>query len=638
MMRPLPLQDVVIDDSFFSARIDTARRVAIPYMWNALNDRIPGVAPSGCIANFAIAAGEKTGAFTGFVFQDSDLWKWIEGVAYSLQIHPDAALEAQADEAIALAGRAQQPDGYLDTYYIINGLEKRFTNLRDNHELYVAGHMFEAASAYWQATGKRPLLDIACRFADCIDRTFGPEEGKRRGCPGHEEVELGLARLYEATGEARYLRLAEYFLNERGQAPNVFDEEAAARGERNEQTWAGLAPNQYCQAAVPVREQTVAMGHAVRQGYLLAGMAEVGGLDGDETLLTAARRVFDNIVNKQMYITGGVGATDRGEAFSFDYDLPPERCYNETCASIALMMTAARLNRSRPDGRYGDTVERALYNGVLSGVSLDGTKYFYMNPLEVWPERCDRRQDLHVDAERQGWFGCACCPPNLLRTLTGLGQYVAAVDEDTLLIDQYIGCELRPTFGGERATVRLRSGMPWDGHVTIEVSGHAAFHLMLRVPGWASWAALTVDGKPCKAPVEDGFLCLPKRDYDGAVLTLTFPMESRFMRANRETPNYAGKAALTRGPLVYCLEACDNGPRLWNLLADPGEVWAEARPALLGGVTALCCRGIREENEGDGLYVADAPHRADAPLTFVPYYAWGNRGRGEMTVWVRTAW
>lgn len=634
MLKSLPLRDIQIDDAFFASRIGMARDTAIPYMWEALNDRIPGVAPSGCIANFAIAAGEREGKFTGFVFQDSDLWKWIEGVAYSLATHPDAELESRADGAIALAGRAQQPDGYLDTFYIINGLEKRFTNLRDNHELYVAGHMFEAAAAYFAATGKRTILDMACRFADCIDSCFGPEEDKLHGYPGHEEVELGLARLYQATGEARYLKLAAYFLNARGTKPYYFDIEAEKRGEKNVQTWTGLVPNMYHQAHLPVREQKVGVGHSVRQGYLLAGMAEVGGLSGDETLVCAADTVYQNIVNRQMYVTGGVGATHQGEAFSFDYDLPPERCYTETCASISLIMTAARLNRLQPDGRYGDTVERALYNGILSGVSLDGTKYFYMNPLEVWPERCEKRQDMRVDDERQGWFGCACCPPNLLRTLTGLGQYICARDDDTLLIDQYIASTIKADFHGTETKIRMQANFPWNGRVTLTVEQSAAIRLLLRVPAWVREYAVRLNGAPITPAVENGYMVLNRAFAAGDEITLEFPMDVRFMMACGKSPNYAGKTALTRGPLVYCLEETDNGPQLWNLSVNAGAVETCMQPDLLGGVTVLTCDGVREST-GDALYSDEPASCAAARLTFVPYYAWGNRGKGEMSVWVR---
>lgn len=636
MFHALPLKDIRITDPFFTARIDTARNTAIPYMWETLNDRVPGVAPSHCIENFRIAAGLQEGKFEGWWFQDSDLWKWIEGAAYSLATHPDAALEKTVDEAIALAGKAQQPDGYLDTYYITGGLDKRFTNLRDHHEMYVAGHMFEAAVAYFEATGKRTLLDMACRVADCFDANFGPEEGKLHGYPGHEEIELGLAKLYRVTGQERYIRLAKYFLDVRGQQPYYFDTERDARGEKP--GWSPLrhpqAPYTYHQAHKPVREQTEGAGHAVRQLYLLSGMADVGAMAGDPTLVQAADTVFQNIIHKQMYITGGVGSTHEGEAFSFDYDLPPERCYTETCASIALAMTASRLNRIQPNGCYGDTVERTLYNGILSGVSLDGTKYFYINPLEVWPERCMRRQDMHVDPERLGWFGCACCPPNVLRTLTGLGGYMFAADEDHLLVDQYIASQVSTRVGQQAVAFTLEANYPWSGHVKLTMESDAAFKLMLRKPAWAKAWSLCINGQAVDAALTDGYILLDRAFATGDVIELELPMEVRFMSASVRTPNYAGKTALMRGPVVYCLEEKDNGPQLWNLSVQPGTAMARHQPDLLGGVTAITCQGQRQDMESD-LYTEDTPAAAPQQLTFVPYYAWGNRGGGEMSVWVR---
>ena len=639
MCHSLPLQHIRIEDSFFSPRIDTARHISIPYMWNALNDAIPGVEKSGCIANFEIAAGEREGTHSGWWFQDSDLFKWIEGAAYALSSHPDAALEAQVDEAIALAGRAQQADGYLDTYYIIGGLDRRFTNLRDHHELYIAGHMFEAAAAYFEATGKRELLSMACRFADCLCAHFGPEEGKNHGYPGHQEVELGLARLYSVTGEARYLELAKYFLDVRGHKPYFYDEESQKRGEApvRDGSRHPLPPYSYHQAHKPVREQTEAIGHAVRQLYMLSGMADVGAMAGDQTLVDAADTVFSNITDRQMYITGGVGSTHHGEAFTFDYDLPPERCYCETCASIALMMTARRLCNARPHGRYGDVIERALYNGVLSGVSLDGTKYFYINPLEVWPERCERRGDMQVDPQRLGWFGCACCPPNVLRTLTGLGQYIYAADEDGVYIDQYISSSASCTFGGREITLSMNARFPWDGDVTVTLRTQqpASMKLHLRLPGWAKSARLSICGEETPLSVQDGYIVIERTFCDGDTVSLSLPMVPRFMTASSRTPNYAGKTALMRGPLVYCAEEIDNGGEIWNLCADTQCVYTVHEPDLLGGVTVLSCAGVRETACTGSLYSEEAPKTKPAVIRFVPYYAWGNRGRGEMAVWLR---
>lgn len=636
MYRSLPLKDIRITDPFFTARIDTARQVTIPYMWDTLNDRVPGVAPSHCIENFEIAAGLKQGEFHGWWFQDTDLWKWLEGVGYSLATHPDAQLEKTADAAIDLAAKAQQPDGYLDTYYIINGLDKRFTNLRDNHEMYVAGHMFEAAVAYYQATGKRKILDMACRVADCFDANFGPEEDKLHGYPGHQEIELGLAKLYQVTGEERYIKLAKYFLDVRGQQPHYYDEESLKRGDKPSY-WGHIrypqAPYTYNQAHKPVREQKEANGHSVRQLYMLSGMADVGEMAGDPTLVEAADTVLQNIIHKQMYITGGVGSTHEGEAFSFDYDLPPERCYTETCASIALAMTASRLNRIQPNSCYGDTVERALYNGILSGVSLDGTKYFYINPLEVWPDRCLRRQDMAVDPERKGWFGCACCPPNVLRTLTGLGAYIYAADEDGLLVDQYIASRVKTHACGQDIAFTMEANFPWQGSVKITMDSAAAFRLMLRKPYWAARHSLTINGETVEAALENGYLILDRAFAAGDVIELELPMEVRFMNASVRTPNYVGKTALMRGPVVYCLEQADNGDQLWNLAVKTGSAQVEHHADLLCGVTTITCEGLREVGESD-LYTQQLPDVQPQQLTFVPYYAWGNRGMGEMMVWV----
>lgn len=635
MNRHVPIDQVEIKDAFFAQRIANARQTAIPYMWDTLHDAVPGVAPSHCIENFRIAAGLAEGGFQGFCFQDSDLWKWLEGVGYALSVKRDEALEAQADSAIDLAAMAQQPDGYLDTYYIIKGLDQRFTNLKDHHEMYVAGHMFEAACAYYQATGKRKVLDVACRFADCLCENFGPVENQLHGYPGHEEVEMGLTRLYTVMGEKKYLDLALYFLNERGQKPYYFDKERLARGEKlhekRENFWDDYG---YYQADVPVREQTAARGHAVRQLYLLAGMAEAGTAAGDDTLVEAAERVFRNIIDKQMYITGGVGSTHVGEAFSFDYDLPPDRCYTETCASIALIMTAIRLHRAHPHGLYGDIVEKALYNGILSGVSLDGKKYFYMNPLETWPERCERRNDMRIDAERKGWFGCACCPPNVLRTLMGLSMYLFTENDTHLYIDQYVSSHVR---SGE-TELKIQSAFPyWGNKVTIHVEKAGEKELALRIPSWAKkHYVLEVNGEEVEHDLWNQYEYVGKLK-DGDVITLVFPvLEVRKIRAHAHIPEYAGKVALMMGPVVYCLEEKDNGDELWNLSLTDAPVKQVFVDDELEGVMMLQAEGIRECG-GDQLYSEEEPKQEKQTLTFVPYYAWGNRGKGEMRVWIRKA-
>jgi len=395
---PLLIKNVRVKDEFWAKRLQQVREVLIPYQWEALNDRIPAVEPSHAIENFRIAAGEKEGEFYGWVFQDSDVAKWLEVVGYCLMNHSDQELERLADDVVELMANAQQPDGYLNTYFTIKEPAGRWTNLRGNHEMYCAGHMIEAAVAYYEATGKRKLLDVVCRLADHIDAAFGPEPGKRRGYPGHEEIELALVKLYRATGEERYLRLSKYFIDERGQEPHYYDIEAKARGDN---TPGGKYDKAYSQAHLPVRKQTTAVGHAVRAMYLYSGMAAVAAETNDETLVTACKRLWNNLTKRQMYITGGIGSAVQGEAFTFDYDLPNDTAYTETCAAIGLVFWAHRMLHLDTDGEYADVMERALYNGALSGISLDGKKYFYVNPLEVWPEACEKRQDQkHVDTPR----------------------------------------------------------------------------------------------------------------------------------------------------------------------------------------------------------------------------------------------
>ncbi len=425
---PIDLRKIRVEDPFWKNEMELVRKEVIPYQWNALNDRVEGAEPSFAVRNFKIAADitakrKALGAgykekiwptdvfslkpedpehpedrFYGFLFQDSDFSKWIEAVGYSLTQHPDPELEKTADGIIDVVCAAQQPNGYLDTYYIINDMSKIFTNLKDHHELYCFGHLTEGAVAYYKATGKDKLLKAAERFADFIDSKFGPEEGKLKGYPGHEIAEMALVRLYEVTGKDRYLKLSSYFIDERGKKPYYFDaehpDEAKRHGDRERY--------QYYQAHRPVREQDEAVGHAVRAAYLYSGMADVARLTGDESLKAACERLWDNIVNKKMYITGGIGGTSHGEAFSFEYDLPNDLAYSETCAAIGLVFFARRMLQMDVDGRYADVMERALYNTVLSGMALDGKSFFYVNPLEVVPEACHKdERKAHVKPVRQ---------------------------------------------------------------------------------------------------------------------------------------------------------------------------------------------------------------------------------------------
>ena len=407
----VPLKNVSIHDTFWSRYTQLVRDVVLPYQWEVLNDRVPDAELSHAVKNFRIAAGDEEGEFYGFVFQDTDIAKWLETVAYSLSISPDPELERTADEMIDLIARAQQPDGYLNTYYTIKAPELRWTNLREAHELYTAGHFIEAAVAYYEATGKRKLLDVLCRLADYIDATFGPEPEKLPGYPGHQEIELALIKLYHTTGESRYLRLSQYFLEERGKEPFYFDIEAEKRGQTTIFREFRQFERNYAQAHVPVRQQTTAEGHSVRAVYMYSAMADVARETCDAELFEACKRLWHNITTRRMYITGGIGSTSIGEAFTFDHDLPNDTMYTETCASIGLMMFAQRMLLIEEDRRYADVMEQALYNNLLSGMSQDGTCYFYVNPLEVWPEASEKSPiKKHVKTVRQKWYACACCP------------------------------------------------------------------------------------------------------------------------------------------------------------------------------------------------------------------------------------
>lgn len=705
-LRPLPPRQVKFTDAFWSKYGSLVREVVIPYQYEALHDRVPDAEPSHAIANFEIAAGRRQGEFHGFVFQDTDVAKWLEAVGYSLMTHPDPELERLADEVIDLIAEAQGEDGYLNTYFTIKEPDKRWTNLQDCHELYTAGHLIEAACAYYEATGKRKVLDVACRLADCIDRVFGPNEGQLRGYDGHEEIKLALVKLYRVTGEERYLRLATFFVDERGKEPNFLREEWERRGRINFFLGRPALINlEYHQAHRPVREQTDAVGHAVRAMYLYAAMADLAAENGDESLLEACRRLWHSTTRKRMYVTGGIGSTHHLEAFTTDYDLPNDTVYAESCASIGLIFFAKRMLQIEAKGEYGDVMERALYNTVLAGMAQDGKHYFYVNPLEVWPEACRRNPGKHhVKPVRQRWFGCACCPPNIARLIASLGGYVYDVDPASGIIytHLYIGGEAELTIGGETGgvdqgiygrkddsgstgdgsgidngngegctvVIRQETNYPWDGTVKLIVTpaagghpegGHAegghsagsrpagsqtsaAFTLALRVPGWSRKAEMTVNGERIKPEVRDGYAYIRRVWQPGDVVELKLDMTIRLLAARPEVRADAGRAAIQRGPLVYCLESADNpgGPLTALAIDTQAPLTASYDPQLLGGCVVIEGSAIREgvRDWQDALYLPldeddGKRHEQRAAFRAIPYYLWGNRGEGEMTVWVR---
>ena len=704
---PIDLKRIEITDAFWHREQELVRTEVIPYQWEALNDRVPGAEPSFCMRNFRVAGKmmqskrEKGQAyeapsytfrgfqalpedpehpdedkFYGFVFQDTDFSKWIEAVGYSLLQHPDPELERTADEAIDIVCAAQLENGYLDTYYIINGMDRAFTNLRDHHELYCLGHLIEGAVAYYQATGKDKLLQAAMRFADYCAEYFGPGEDQCKGYPGHEIAEMALVRLYEAAGKEKYLRLAEFFLNQRGTQPYYFDieeeERAGYEGRPYKKPEIGPAGGNwhernrysYHQASKPVREQSEAVGHAVRAVYLYSGMADAARVLADEAMYVACRRLWDNIVREKLYITGGIGGTHMGEAFSYPYDLPNDTAYSETCAAIGLAFFARRMLQIRADRRYGDVMELALYNTVLAGMALDGRSFFYVNPLEVLPEACDRdERKFHVKSVRQKWFGCACCPPNIARVVSSIASYACTENEDTLFFHLYMGSILTKRVGEQSIDVRMESELPWEGNVRVSVHGEdTPCTLAFRIPGWSDRAEITwtvqgrtrtvvyeggelaVDAPEGCVDLEDGYLYLTESWAENEI-TLRFSMPVRIVQANNRVRENLGKAAVTRGPITYCMEEADNGKNLHLRLLDMEEYAGQGAQVLyteeLGhrmAVIELPGRCLAED-DGQELYHVlgrDVKNTSEkVTLRFVPYYAWNNRGQGEMTVWVR---
>lgn len=639
-MEPVALKNVKIQDHFWKNYIELVRTKVIPYQWEALNDRIQGAEPSYCIQNFRVAAGLQEGRFQGMVFQDSDLYKWLEAVAYVLSWHRDENLERLADETIALMGQAQQADGYLNTYYIINGLDKRFTNLMDHHELYCLGHMVEAAVAYYKATGKTALLDIAKKFVACADANLGREAGKKPGYPGHEVAEMALVALYEVTGDPAHLRLAQYFVDQRGQEPLYFEQER--KENHNHWHWEdSYFQMQYYQAGKPVRQQEKAEGHAVRAVYLYAGMVDVASKTGDEELFAACQRLWDNIVNRQMYVTGAIGSAEYGEAFTFDYDLPNDTVYAETCASIGLIFFARRMLEITKDARYADVMERALYNGVISGMSLDGTSFFYVNPLEVVPELSLKdRGRRHVKVQRQKWFGCSCCPPNLARLISSIGGYAFTKDAEGVYINLFVGGEVDLECQGEQHRLKIQTGYPWQGdvHVSFETDAKAAYGCSLRLPGWCKSLRLTLNGGQIAYENRKGYAYVHRQWQKGDVLALEMDMPVEMIQANPKVREDVGRVAVMRGPVVYCLEEADNQDQLQQVCLSqaPGFVH-QFEPELLGGVVTILAQGTRLADwQGDTLYRTYEESRCKAEeLKFIPYYAWANRNAGEMLVWVR---
>ncbi|NLS06405.1 glycoside hydrolase family 127 protein [Rhizobium sp. P32RR-XVIII] len=562
------------------------------------------------------------------MFWDSDLGKSIETVAYSLYRRPNPKLEARVDQIIDMYEKLQDEDGYLNAWFQRVQPDRRWTNLRDHHELYCAGHLIEGAVAYYQATGKRKLLDIMSRFAGYMIKIFGHGPGKIPGYCGHEEIELALVKLARVTGEKKYLDLSKFFIDERGKEPHFFTEEAIRDGRSaadfHQKTY------EYGQAHLPVREQTKVVGHAVRAMYLYAGMADIATEYNDDTLTAALETLWDDLTTKQMYITGGIGPAASNEGFTDYYDLPNESAYAETCASVGLVFWASRMLGRGPNRRYADIMEQALYNGAMAGLSLDGTRFFYENPLESVGKH-----------HRWIWHHCPCCPPNIARLLASVGSYMYAVAEDEIAVHLYGESKARFELAGAKVELSQKTRYPWKGAIRIDVSpdNPSRFALSLRIPEWADGATLKVNGEAfdLAGVTVDGYARIEREWKAGDHVDLDIPLVARTLFANPLVRQDAGRTAVMRGPLVYCVEETDNGAGL-NGIRIASDVTAAKTDEIegMGGAIALDVPVTRDEADwGPALYRTSPPKAKKTTARFVPYPFWDNRAPGEMLVWVR---
>ena len=584
MIKQIDFSHVKINDNFWSPRLSKHVSATLPVCIDQIENQ------TGRIRNFENAA-KGEGEHSGIFFDDSDVYKALEGMAYSLINNPDPELEKKADEWIDKFAAAQQPDGYINTFYTLTGLDKRWTNM-DKHEMYCAGHMIEAGVAYYQATGKRKLLDVCIRMTDHMMSQFGP--GKRHWVPGHEEIELALVKLYQTTQEQKYLDFAYWLLEERGHGHGTMGDEGK---------WDPV----YYQDIVPVRRLTDISGHAVRCMYLYCGMADVAALKNDTGYIAAIDRLWDDVVHRNMYITGGIGSSRDNEGFTEDYDLPNLDAYCETCASVGMVLWNQRMNQLTGDSKYIDILERSLYNGALAGISLGGDRFFYVNPLES-------KGDHH----RQEWYGCACCPSQLSRFLPSIGNYIYASSDDALWVNLYIGNTGQIRIGETDILLTQETDYPWDGSVklTISTSQPLEKEIRLRIPNWCKTYDLSINGKRINVSEKKGYAVIKDwKSQDVIALDMDMPVE--IVAADPHVKENFGKRAIQRGPLVYCMEEIDNPVYFDQIQLSPSTTFQTAFVSdILNGIKTIKTNG-----------------RAQS-ATFIPYYAWDNRKAGKMRVWI----
>lgn len=635
------LSHVQINDEFWNKYIDMVDDVILPFQWELINDHVEGAEKSYCIQNFRIACGDEEGEHQGVVFQDTDVTKWLEAVAYSLTKKSNPKLEELADSAIDLMARAQCEDGYLNTYFTITG-KPRWSNLYEGHELYTAGHMIEAAVAYYKATGKRKLIEVACKFADYMYEVFGKEHGKIHGYPGHPEIELALVKLYRVTGEKKYLDLANYFVRTRGEKPCYFLSEDCIKNQNF------IFPEfkdfdlDYNQTHLPLKEQKTAEGHAVRAVYLYSAMADLAYEYQDQGLLKQCDEIWTNIVEKRMYVTGSIGSAAYGERFTVDYDLPNNTNYSESCATVGLAMFSNRMFQITKDGKYIDIVEKALYNTLLSGIAMDGKHFFYVNPLEVVPEIAQKNPTMrHVKTTRQLWFGVACCPTNIARTLASLGDYAYAIDENSIYVNLFLNSQVQATLNVGTVILNMQANFPASGEVLLTVEPENSgdrFTIAIRKPVYSKNVSVKVEDEEAEYRLEKGYMYLTRAWNMGDKIAVSFDVDFRFVHCNPQVRDNIGKVCLMKGPAVYCLEEEDNGNYLASVMIDTcvpvQEIFDEK---LFGGILCAKLEGKRIDysKAGDLLYNGTKPVYVSDSFTAVPYSYWNNRGEGEMLVWMR---
>lgn len=634
------LKNFNVSDRFIGRYEKLVKDVVIPYQERVLNDEIPEAEKSHAIQNFRLAAkmletGTCDEEFYGMVFQDSDVAKWLEAAAYSLLKHPNPELEKRCDEVIELIGRAQHKDGYLNTYFTVKEPGKRWQNLHEAHELYCAGHMMEAAVAYAECTGKTSLLDIMSKMADHIYQHFIEERAE--GYPGHPEVELALMRMYRCTKNEKYRELAKHFIDVRGVDSDYFVKEVKRR---NWKVWTDDANNkEYGQNYAPVREQKKAVGHAVRAVYLYTGMADVAVETNDEELKQACRILWNNITQSRMYVTGAIGSAYEGEAFTKDFHLPNDTAYAETCAAIGLIFFARKMLEIEKDSTYADTMERALYNCVLSGMQLDGKKFFYVNPLEVIPgisgEAVTHRHALPV---RPNWFACACCPPNVARLLSSIGRYAWCEEGTTVYSNLFIGgtLDLTDTLHGR---LNVETGYPYDGKVIyrfVPQNQTMNMTLAIRLPHWSMDTQISCNGQQAEYIARNGYAYLTGEFTAEDEVCVCFDMGIKRIYASKSVSADNGMVSFSRGPLIYCAEGVDNNGDVLGLsVGKDAEVKVNTSDKL-DGIVEISIDGYKTISE-DGLYSFNRPRTEPTKLTLIPYYAWGNRGLNQMRVWIPEA-